>query len=90
MLCSGFLFGTTFITATNVAEAWLDDSNSTTVYAMIDQLMIDGFYIHRASSTPYLCMFFYFSNFTQMGRGVELYLEKQGHGPMPVPNPLKS
>ena len=79
MLCSGFLFGTTFITATNVAEAWLDDSNSTTVYAMIDQGMFNSY----APS-------FVFVYFTQMGRGVELYLEKQGHGPMPVPNPLKS
>ena len=82
MLCSGFLFGTTFITATNVAEAWLDDSNSTTVYAMIDQGMFNF-----ETLTPHLFVFVYF---TQMGRGVELYLEKQGHGPMPVPNPLKS
>jgi hypothetical protein len=44
MLCSGFLFGTTFITAANVAEAWLDDSNSTTVYAMtgFDQGMFNS------------------------------------------------
>ena len=30
----GLLFGATSITSTNVAEAWLDDSNSTTVFAM--------------------------------------------------------
>ena len=69
MLCSGFLFGTTFITATNVAEAWLDHSNSTTVYAMIDQLMIDGFYFHRASSTPYLCVCFFISRISHRWGG---------------------
>ena len=30
----GLLFGATSITSTNVAEGWIDDSNSTTVYSM--------------------------------------------------------
>ena len=41
----GLLFGATSITATNVAEGWLDDSNSTTVYAMTgsDQGMFNSY-----------------------------------------------
>ena len=57
MLCSGFLFGTTFITATNVAEAWLDDSNSTTVYAMIDQLMMDFIFTEPVQLRICVCFF---------------------------------
>jgi len=41
----GLLFGATSITATNVAEGWLDDSNSTTVYSMSssDQGMFNSY-----------------------------------------------
>jgi hypothetical protein len=41
----GLLFGATSITSTNVAEGWLDDSNSTTVYAMTgsDQGMFNSY-----------------------------------------------
>ena len=42
---SGLLFGATSIKAWPVAEAWLDDSNSTTVYAMTgsDQGMFNSY-----------------------------------------------
>ena len=41
----GLLFGATSITSTNVAEGWLDDSNSTTVYSMSssDQGMFNSY-----------------------------------------------
>jgi hypothetical protein len=41
----GLLFGATSITSTNVAEGWIDDSNSTTVYSMSrsDQGMFNSY-----------------------------------------------
>jgi len=41
----GLLFGATSITSTNVAEGWLDDSNSTTVYSISssDQGMFNSY-----------------------------------------------
>ena len=42
---SGLFFGATSITSTNVAEGWLDDSNSTTVYSISssDQGMFNSY-----------------------------------------------